>query len=63
MDILNRKPEPRRIGTAEESVSEGAEKTVSEEAAAAEEQGLPQEQTASGEQAGSEGQTSPAAEE
>jgi cell division protease FtsH len=63
MDILNRKPEPRRIGTAEESVSEGAEKTVSEEAAAAEEQGLPQEQTASGEKTGSEGQTSPATEE
>ena len=69
MDILNRKPEPRRIGTAAETASEEAEQTVSGEQAAAKEQGVPEEQAApeeqgvSEEQAASEGQNSPAPEE
>ena len=65
----DRKPEPRRIGTAAENASEEAEQTVSEEQAAAKEQGVPEEQAApeeqgvSEEQAASEGQNSPAPEE
>jgi cell division protease FtsH len=69
MDILNRKPEPRRIGTAAEGVPEETEQPLSEEQTADEEQGVPEEQAApeeqgvSQEQTASEGQSSPAPEE